>query len=96
MRVRWKAVAGASGYMILYAPLTEEDASDEKEVRSVLVCNESKCEAKNELRDAEQAAPCWAPALIQNNVSSDFFPSHNIPHRPALNSDPSKFSTLSF
>lgn len=49
MRVRWKAVAGASGYMILYAPLTEEDASDEKEVRTVLVCNESKCEAKNEL-----------------------------------------------
>lgn len=62
MRVRWKAVAGASGYMILYAPLTEEDASDEKEVRSELVCNESKCEAKNELYDAEQGAPCWAPA----------------------------------
>uniref|UniRef100_A0A669DZ60 Collagen type XIV alpha 1 chain n=1 Tax=Oreochromis niloticus TaxID=8128 RepID=A0A669DZ60_ORENI len=33
MRVRWKAAAGASGYMILYAPLTEEDASDEKEVK---------------------------------------------------------------
>ncbi|XP_024865789.1 collagen alpha-1(XIV) chain isoform X3 [Kryptolebias marmoratus] len=33
MRVRWKPAAGASGYMILYAPLTEEDSGDEKEVK---------------------------------------------------------------
>uniref|UniRef100_A0A8C7KKQ4 Collagen type XIV alpha 1 chain n=1 Tax=Oncorhynchus kisutch TaxID=8019 RepID=A0A8C7KKQ4_ONCKI len=33
MRARWRVAEGASGYMILYAPLTEGDAADEKEVR---------------------------------------------------------------
>ncbi|ELW72743.1 Collagen alpha-1(XIV) chain [Tupaia chinensis] len=32
LRVRWDAVPGASGYLILYAPLTEGLAGDEKEV----------------------------------------------------------------
>lgn len=32
MRARWRVAEGASGYMILYAPLTEGDAADEKEV----------------------------------------------------------------
>lgn len=32
MRVQWAAAEGASGYMILYAPLSEAGSSDEKEV----------------------------------------------------------------
>uniref|UniRef100_A0A673H8C5 Collagen alpha-1(XIV) chain-like n=1 Tax=Sinocyclocheilus rhinocerous TaxID=307959 RepID=A0A673H8C5_9TELE len=32
MRARWREAEGASGYMILYAPLTEGDPADEKEV----------------------------------------------------------------
>ncbi|XP_047015920.1 collagen alpha-1(XIV) chain isoform X3 [Ictalurus punctatus] len=33
MRVQWVAAEGASGYMILYAPLSETGSSDEKEVK---------------------------------------------------------------
>lgn len=33
MRVQWSAAEGASGYMILYAPLDEAGSSDEKEVQ---------------------------------------------------------------
>ncbi|KAG7470129.1 hypothetical protein MATL_G00136030 [Megalops atlanticus] len=33
MRARWRPVEGASGYMILYAPLSDGEATDEKEIK---------------------------------------------------------------
>uniref|UniRef100_A0A665U5K9 Collagen, type XIV, alpha 1b n=1 Tax=Echeneis naucrates TaxID=173247 RepID=A0A665U5K9_ECHNA len=44
MRVRWRTAVGASGYMILYAPLTEGDPADEKEVKVADSVNEVELE----------------------------------------------------
>lgn len=32
LRARWKGIDGATGYMILYAPLSDSGVADEKEV----------------------------------------------------------------
>uniref|UniRef100_A0A4W5L525 Collagen type XIV alpha 1 chain n=1 Tax=Hucho hucho TaxID=62062 RepID=A0A4W5L525_9TELE len=45
MRARWRVAEGASGYMILYAPLTEGDDADEKEVKVAETVNEVELEA---------------------------------------------------
>uniref|UniRef100_A0A674D5L7 Collagen type XIV alpha 1 chain n=1 Tax=Salmo trutta TaxID=8032 RepID=A0A674D5L7_SALTR len=45
MRARWRVAEGASGYMILYAPLTEGDAADEKEVKVAETVNEVELES---------------------------------------------------
>ncbi|CAB1351089.1 unnamed protein product, partial [Coregonus sp. 'balchen'] len=45
MRARWRVAEGASGYMILYAPLTAGDEVDEKEVKVAETVNEVELKA---------------------------------------------------
>uniref|UniRef100_A0AAV2K1X8 Collagen alpha-1(XIV) chain n=1 Tax=Knipowitschia caucasica TaxID=637954 RepID=A0AAV2K1X8_KNICA len=45
MMVRWRTAVGASGYMILYAPLTESETADEKEVKVEASVTEVELEA---------------------------------------------------
>ncbi|XP_062856462.1 collagen alpha-1(XIV) chain [Trichomycterus rosablanca] len=47
MRVQWRAAEGASAYMILYAPLSEGDATDEKEVKVADSVTELELESLN-------------------------------------------------
>ncbi|XP_077447022.1 collagen alpha-1(XIV) chain-like [Stigmatopora argus] len=44
MRVRWSAAPGASGYMILYAPLTQGEPDDDKEVKVAADVQEAELE----------------------------------------------------
>ncbi|XP_053719022.1 collagen alpha-1(XIV) chain-like [Synchiropus splendidus] len=51
MRVRWRTAVGASGYMILYAPLTEDDPDGEKEVKVDSSVNEVELEGLTPLTE---------------------------------------------
>lgn len=76
MMVRWQIAAGASGYMILYAPLTEGNHEDEKEVRSVCVglCmqgadyTDRKAKPQRFRRSENISLPCVTDASHDHNM----------------------------